>query len=91
MVTKDEGKYVVWPIYFDKSTSREDGRKVPIQLAVENPDIERIAKAAESLGLNPILEKEAAYPSEHWHKKGRILIDKKDKKSKLLKMIAKRL
>jgi len=91
MVTKDEDKYVVWPIYFDKNVSREDGRKIHIQLAVENPDVERIAKAAQSLGLNPVLEKDAAYPSERWHKKGRILIDKKDKKSKLLKMIAKRL
>ena len=91
MVSKDEDKYVVWPIYFDKTISRLDGRKVSKKYAVEKPSSDDIAKAAKSLGLNPVLEKDAAHPSRYWRKEGRILIDKKDSKIKLLRQIANRL
>jgi len=91
MVSRGEDKYVIWPIYFDKSISKLSGRKVSKKIAVEKPNIESIAKAAKSLGLNPVLEKNCAYPSRHWKKEGRILIDKKDSKSKLLLQIANRL
>jgi signal recognition particle subunit SRP19 len=91
MVSRGEEKYVVWPIYFDKSVSRIAGRKVSKKDAVEKPSAENIAKAAKSLGLNPILEKEAKHPSKNWKKEGRILIDKKDSKSKLLRQISKRM
>ena len=91
MVSKGEDKYVVWPIYFDKSISRLAGRKVSKKHAVEKPTAENISKAAKSLGFNPILEKECAHPSKNWKKDGRVLIDKKDSKSKLLVQIANRL
>jgi signal recognition particle subunit SRP19 len=91
MVSKGEEKYVVWPVYFDKSVSRIAGRKVSKKDAVEKPSIENILKAAKSLSLNPVLEKEAMHPSKNWKKEGRVLIDKKDSKSKLLRKIANRL
>jgi signal recognition particle subunit SRP19 len=91
MVSRGEDKYVVWPIYFDKSVSRLAGRKIAKKHSVEKPSIESISKAAKSLGLNPVLEKNYAYPSKHWKIEGRILIDKKDSKSKLLVKIANRL
>jgi len=91
MVSKDGDKYVVWPIYFDKSVSRLNGRKVAKKYAVEKPSIEDIAKAAKSLGLNPLLEKTCAHPSRPFKNDGRILVDKKDAKSKLLVQIANRL
>jgi len=91
MVSKDEDKYVIWPVYFNKSATRLDGRKVAKKHAIEKPSLEAIAKAAKSLGLNPILEKTRAHPSQPFKKEGRILIDKKDTKSKLLVQIANRL
>jgi signal recognition particle subunit SRP19 len=91
MVSRGEDKYVIWPVYFDKSLSKLEGRKVPKKNAVEKPSIDDIAKAAKSLGLNPILEKNVAHPSRHWKNEGRVLIDKKDSKSKLLRQIANRL
>ena len=68
-----------------------NGRKVSKKYAVEKPSIESISKAAKSLGLNPILEKESMHPKRNWKKEGRILIDKKDSKSELLRQIANRL
>ena len=91
MVSREEEKFVVWPVYFDKSVSRLNGRKVSKKYAVEKPSIENISKAAKSLGLNPILEKESMHPKRNWKKEGRILIDKKDSKNKLLRQIAKTL
>jgi signal recognition particle subunit SRP19 len=91
MVSRGEDKYVVWPIYFDKSASRLAGRKVSKKQAVEKPNVEAISKAAKSLGLNPVLENNCAHPSRHWKKEGRVLIDKKDSKSKLLTKIVNRL
>ncbi|UCF49108.1 MAG: hypothetical protein JSU91_05000 [Thermoplasmatales archaeon] len=91
MVSRGEDKYVVWPIYFDISVSRLAGRKVSKKQAVEKPNIEDIAKAAKSLNLNPIIEKECYHPSRNWKKEGRVLIDKKDLKIKLLRQIANRL
>ena len=91
MVSRDEDKYVVWPVYFDKSVSKLGGRKVPKKNAVEKPSLEGIAKAAKSLGLNPVLEKNCAHPSRHWKKDGRLLVDKKGSKSKILVQIANRL
>jgi signal recognition particle subunit SRP19 len=91
MVSRDEDKYVVWPVYFDKSISKLGGRKVPKKHAVEKPSLENIAKAAKSLGLHPVLEKNCAYPSKHWKKEGRLLVDKKGPKSKMLVQIANRL
>ena len=91
MVSRGEDKYVVWPIYFDISVSRLAGRKVSKKQAIEKPNIEDIAKAAKSLNLNPVIEKECYHPSRNWKKEGRVLIDKKDLKSKLLRQIANRL
>lgn len=91
MVSKDEDKYVIWPIYFDRSVSRLDGRRVSKKHAVEKPSAESISKVAKSLGLHPVLEKKAAHPSRYWKKDGRVLVDKKGSKSKLLVQIANRL
>ena len=91
MVSKGEGKWVIWPVYFNKSVSRLNGRRISKKYAIEKPSSESIAKAAKSLGINPILEKNCSHPKKHWKKEGRILVDKGESKSKLLLQIAKRL
>jgi len=91
MVSKGEGKWVIWPVYFNKSISRLNGRRIAKKYATEKPSSEGIAKAAKSLGINPILEKKCSHPKKHWKKEGRILVDQSESKSKLLLQIAKRL
>jgi len=88
MVSRGEDKYVIWPIYFDRSVSRLQGRRVTKKNAVEKPNVEDIEKAAKSLGLNPVLEKETAFPAKHWRQDGRILVDKKNTKGKIIRQIA---
>ncbi len=89
MVSRGEEKFVIYPIYFDKTISRLKGRRVPIKYAVEKPSIDNILKATKSIGLNPIIEKETSHSSRPWRQEGRILVDKKDSKNKLLIQIAK--
>lgn len=91
MVARDSGKIVLWPLYFDASLSRVKGRKVPKKYAIENPTAENIAKAAKSLGLNPELQPHASHPATSWKTDGRVLVDKKGSKSKLLLQIANRM
>jgi signal recognition particle subunit SRP19 len=91
MVSRDDNTYVIYPIYFDKSISRLNGRKVSQKHAVEKPSLENLAKAAKSLGLNPIVEKNAAHSSTPWKPEGRIRVAKKGPKSKLLLQISNRL
>ena len=87
MISKS--KYVIWPIYFDLNVSRSNGRRVSKSLAIQNPSIDDILKEAKRLRLNPILE-EKAHPSRWWNK-GRILVDKKEKKREILRKIAEQL
>jgi len=91
MVSRDEEKFVIWPIYFDKSVSRLNGRKVSRKYALDKPSADSIEKVAKSLGLHPIIEKSASHPSKPFKKDGRVLVDKKDRKSKILLQIAKSL
>lgn len=91
MVSRNEQKYIVYPLYFDSSLTRLNGRKLGKKSAVVKPTAEAIAKAAGSLGLHPHLEKDRAHPSTPWRKEGRVIVDKKGPKTILLKQIANRL
>jgi signal recognition particle subunit SRP19 len=91
MVSRDDDKYVIYPVYFDKAISRLNGRRVSQKHAVEKPTLDNIAKAAKSLGLNPILEKNISHSSTPWKHDGRLLIDKKGAKSKILHQLSNRL
>lgn len=89
MVSKKEGKYVIWPHYFDSSCPR-NLRKVPKKLAVKEPSVDRIVDCAKALGLEPRVE-ESRYPKFWWKKNHRILVTKKWKKTELLRKIGEKL
>jgi signal recognition particle subunit SRP19 len=91
MVSRDDNQLVIYPSYFDGSLSRLKGRRISQKHAVEKPSLETIAKAAKSLGLNPVLEKNAAHSSTPWKKEGRLLIEKKGPKTKVLLQLSNRL
>ncbi|MDD5501868.1 MAG: signal recognition particle subunit SRP19/SEC65 family protein [Candidatus Thermoplasmatota archaeon] len=91
MVSKTDGKLVLWPAYFDVSISKEDGRRLPKALAVQNPTLDQIEKACKSLGLNPVREDDKLYSSQWYGARGRILIDNKGPKAQVLKQIAEKM
>lgn len=80
-------RIVVWPVYFDSTKTRRQGRKLPRELSIPNPKVEEIVEAAKILGLNPIVE-DKKYPKEWWIYNKRIVVFKKDSKRETLKQIA---
>ena len=83
---------MVWPVYFDSSKSREQGRKIPKKLAVPNPKLEEIVRAAQKLNLKIEVVEDAAYPKMPWRRTGLIFIEKRGKsKLEILKLIGQKL
>lgn len=85
---KRKNKIVIWPIYLNSKASRKQGRRVPLNMAVEDPKAREIYEVAEIMRLNPILEEDKAYPKTWWKEKGRVLVDKTKSKMKIIKEIA---
>lgn len=88
---RGKGKLRIWPAYFDIKYSRGDGRRVPRNLAIRDPKIEDIEKAAVKLGLKPVLQPGKSYSKYPWMKSGVLLVDKKGSKTDVIKMIAEKL
>ena len=55
---------VVYPAYFDADRTRSEGRRVPLDLAVEDPDVDEIAKAVQQVSYDAVIEREKAYSRE---------------------------
>ncbi len=87
----DKDKLVIWPIYFDSTRSRRDGRMVSVQEGIKEPSLENVIAAAQKAGFKPEIEKEKRHPKTWYESSGRILIPKKGPKSAALKRIARSL
>lgn len=81
----------MWSNYFDSTKTRNDGRRVPRNLAVSSPKIEELQRAAKRLGLQPEVNLDAAHPSCPWRKTGFIVLPKTESKTETMKKIAKEL
>ena len=51
MAYDDDNAIVLWPEYFDRNRTRSQGRRLPVQLCVDKPDLDIIAKGAMILDL----------------------------------------
>lgn len=88
---RKQNKIVLWPVYFDSTKTRLEGRRVPKSIATPSPKIEEIRKAVERVDLRPEIVADAAHPSSPWRKIGLLAIPKKGSKAKTLQKIAKEL
>ena len=91
MDMRKQDKAIIWPAYFDITKTRRNGRRVPRSIAVQSPKILEIKEAAEKLGLKHEIAMETGYPKAPWLKTGMILVEKKESKEQIIKMIAKQL
>jgi len=87
---RDRRIKVLYPSYFDIRLSRSKGRRVPKQLAVKNPNLDELIKAASPLG-EVLVEREKARPSRWYRREGRILIKYEGSKEDLLKKVGQNL
>lgn len=88
---RKQDKVVLWPVYFDSTKTRLEGRKVPKGLAVPAPTLEEIRKAAMLLGLRPEIVSDAAYPSFSRQKTGLVTVPKKESKTQIIRKIAEKM
>jgi len=88
---RQQDKIVIWPVYFDSTKSRQEGRRVPKNLAVANPKILEIKEAADELRMNNELVSEAAHSKSPWAKCGMLLVKKTGSKEDTIAEIAKQL
>ncbi|KAL7822566.1 signal recognition particle, Sec65/Srp19 subunit [Trichoderma gracile] len=63
----------LYPVYFDASRSRAEGRRVSAALAVKNPLAREIANACSRLRLQTLLEPEKIHPKD-WANPGRVKV-----------------
>lgn len=63
----------LYPIYFDASRTKKEGRRVGKEHAVENPLAREIAEAVYELGYKPNLEPSKMHPRD-WANPGRVRI-----------------
>jgi len=88
---RKQDKVVLWPVYFDSTKTRLEGRRVPKGLAVPTPTLEEIRKAAVLLGLRPETVSDAAHPSFSRQKTGLVTMPKKETKTQIMRKIAKKM
>ena len=88
MMMKEEGKLVIWPAYLDKERTRAEGRIISKKSAVSQPTLDEITKAAQKLGLTPVVQEDKSYPASWWEKSGRILIENSQPKNAYVRQIA---
>jgi signal recognition particle subunit SRP19 len=63
----------LYPVYFDRSRTRAEGRRVSAELAVDNPLARELADAAASLSLRVVFEPDKLHPKD-WANPGRIRV-----------------
>ena len=89
---RKQNKIVIWPIYFDSTKARRQGRKIPKKYAVPNPKLDEVCKALDKLRLKYEVVADAAYPKMPWRKTVVIYIEKgKKPKLEILKLIGQKL
>lgn len=73
-----KGFQIIYPCYFDKNRSHKEGRRVPLELAVENPLAKGVADAVRGLRLLCIFEGEKTHPQDFGNP-GRVRVLLKEK------------
>jgi signal recognition particle subunit SRP19 len=72
---------VIWPAYFDAACSRSEGRRVPLEQAVEDPTVDELAQAVQQVGYDAVIERDKTY-SREYEPRGRVLVQGADDASK---------
>jgi len=88
---KLEEKAIIWPIYFDLSKTRKEGRRVPKNCAVQSPKILELKEAADKLGLKNEVNLETRFPKTPWVKGGSMIVAKQESKEVIIQKLAKQL
>lgn len=66
----------LWPEYFDVNRTRSEGRRLPKELCVPNPDLDIIAKGVMILDLEFEVREDMSYPKAPRDRHGCVKVEK---------------
>ena len=78
---------MLWLDYFNSVLSRGDGRRIRLDKAVKNPELQELIETARRLNYSPVGE-EAFHPKRSFESSGYISIERKKPKGKVIEEIA---
>ena len=78
---------VIWTVNLDSKKSRSEGRRMPKRFAVPNVKLSELAEACKELGI-PFRVEEKRYPRCWWEDGGRVVVEKRGTKTKMMVEIA---
>ena len=88
---RNRDETALWPVYFDSTKTRREGRRVPRRLAKPHPTLEMIEMAVKTLRIPYRLVPDAAHPRLPWERGGLIFVKKVKPKSRILREVASKL
>ena len=93
---KDYEHIVVWLDYFNKTISRQKGRRLAKDKCIFDPSLNELIESSKAAGFEPTeTDDQARYPRRSYVRSGYVILEKKSTKTKTLnkiseKMVAKR-
>eukprot|EP01114_Cavostelium_apophysatum_P009194 TRINITY_DN22283_c0_g1_i1.p1 TRINITY_DN22283_c0_g1~~TRINITY_DN22283_c0_g1_i1.p1 ORF type:complete len:150 (+),score=23.54 TRINITY_DN22283_c0_g1_i1:59-451(+) len=80
MEAKDVRRWnIIYPVYLSNKKTVAEGRRVSLQMAIENPTANEIQEVCKYLGLECVVEPDKAYSRDYMMRgRARILLKKED-------------
>jgi len=86
---KDYDHIVIWLDYFNKTLSRQKGRRLAKDRCVFDPSLNELIESANDAGLKPTsTDDQVRFPRRPFVRSGYIILEKKMPKTKILNKIA---
>ena len=89
---KDYDHVVIWLDYFNKTLSRQKGRKVAKEKCIFDPSLNELIESAKDAGLEPTAtDDQVRFPRRSFVRSGYITLEKTLPKTKILDKISERM
>jgi len=86
---KDYDHIVIWLEYFNKTLSRQKGRRLAKNRCIFDPSLNELIESANDAGLKPTAtDDQVRFPRRPFVRSGYIVLEKKMPKTKILNKIA---
>ena len=86
---KDYDHIVIWLDYFNKTLSRQKGRRLAKDRCIFDPSLNELIESANDAGLKPTsTDDQVRFPRRPFVRSGYIVLEKKMPKTKILNKIA---
>jgi len=89
---KDYEHVVIWLDYFNKTLTRNKGRRLAKEKCIFDPSLKELIDATKATGMEPTeTEDQVRFPKRPYVRSGYIVLEKKSKKSNIMSKISDKL